>query len=124
MRALGIGYRASMIRSPGEDRSAGDQGTAFEAGSIARLAFDWLAAEREVAAGIRDPAQSEETARTLSAQYDEAIRGASLDQLREAWERAQANQAARETGSESWTEARRLAELLRAEYEAAKPDDN
>ena len=43
MRAPGIGYRASMIRSPGEDRSASDQGTAFEPGSIARLAFDWLA---------------------------------------------------------------------------------
>jgi hypothetical protein len=95
---------------------------ALEAGSIERLAADWLDSEREVAEGVRNPAQAEETARDLSARYDEAIRSASREELRLAWEAARGNQGEREMGSEAWLEARRLSELLRSEYEASAPD--
>jgi len=91
-------------------------------GSIERLAADWLAAEREVSAGIRNPAQSEETARDLSARYDDAIRAASRDELKAAWDAARARQRDQVTGSEAWAEARRLSELLRTEYEATASD--
>lgn len=102
--------------------STDDRRPALEPGSIERLAADWLDSEREVAAGIRNPAQAEETARDLSARYDEAIRTATREELRLAWEAARKNQAEREMGSEAWLEARRLSELLRREYEAASPD--
>lgn len=103
-------------------RSIDDERPPLEPGSIERLAADWLNAEREVADGIRNPAQAEETARDLSARYDDAIRAASREELRLAWEAARKNQANQEMGSEAWGEARRLSELLRGEYEAASPD--
>ena len=106
-----------MIRS-----ADNEERPALEPGSIERLAADWLDSEREVAAGVRNPAQAEETARDLSARYDDAIRTASREELRLAWEAARKNQGEREMGSEAWLEARRLSELLRGEYEAA-PDD-
>jgi hypothetical protein len=91
-------------------------------GSIARIASDWLEAERDVAAGIRNPTQAEESARELSGLYDEAIRSASHQELRLAWEAAVRHQGEQEIGSEAWLDARRLSELLRTEYEAASPD--
>jgi hypothetical protein len=103
-------------------QSSDDQRPALEPGSLERLAGDWLDAEREVAEGIRKPAQAAETARALSARYDEAIRTASREELRLAWEAARRNQGEREMGSEAWLEARRLSELLRGEYEAAPPE--
>jgi uncharacterized membrane protein YccC len=112
-----IGYRGVVISS------ADDQRPDLEPGSLERLAADWLDAEREVAEGIRNPAQAEETARDLSARYDEAIRAASREDLRLAWEAARKNQGEREMGSEAWLEARRLSELLRGEYEAAPRDE-
>jgi hypothetical protein len=102
--------------------TSGSERPALEAGSIERLAADWLDSEREVADGVRNPAQAEETARDLSARYDEAIRSASREELRLAWEAARKNQGDREMGSEAWLEARRLSELLRSEYEASAPD--
>ena len=99
-----------------------DHDETLRPGSLERLAADWLAAERDVAAGIRNPAQSEEAARELSAQYDDAVRTASPDELRLAWEAARRRQAEQVTGSEAWAEARRLSELLRTEYEAATVD--
>jgi len=111
-----IDYRETVIQSTSDDAPG------LEPGSLERLARDWLAAEREVAEGIRNPAQAEEIARDLSARYDEAIRSASREDLRLAWEAARKNQAECEMGSESWLEARRLSELLRGEYEAAPPD--
>lgn len=111
-----MGYRGIVIQSTDDERPA------LEPGSLERLAADWLDAEREVAEGIRNPAQAEETARDLSARYDEAIRAASREDLRLAWEAARKNQGEREMGSEAWLEARRLSELLRGEYEAAPPD--
>jgi hypothetical protein len=103
-------------------QSADDERPALDPGSLERLAADWLDAEREVADGIRNPAQAEETARDLSARYDDAIRSATREELRLAWEAARRNQGQREMGSEAWLEARRLSELLRGEYEAASPD--
>jgi hypothetical protein len=102
--------------------TSGNGRPALEAGSIERLAADWLDSEREVAEGVRNPAQAEETARDLSARYDKAIRSASREELRLAWEAARKNQGDREMGSEAWLEARRLSELLRSEYEASAPD--
>ena len=99
-----------------------DERPGLEPGSIERLAADWLNAEREVAEGIRNPAQAEEIARDLSGRYDDAIRAATREELRLAWEAARKNQADQEMGSEAWAEARRLSELLRGEYEAATPD--
>jgi len=103
-------------------QSTDDERPALEPGSLERLAADWLNAEREVAEGIRNPAQAEETARDLSSRYDDAIRAASREELRLAWEAARKHQGEREMGSEAWLEARRLSELLRGEYEAAAPD--
>ena len=106
-----------MIHTADEERPS------LDPGSLERLAADWLDAEREVAEGIRNPVQAQERARDLSAQYDDAIRSATREELRLAWEAARRNQGEREMGSEAWLEARRLSELLRGEYEAASPDD-
>jgi hypothetical protein len=103
-------------------RSTESDDTSLEPGSLERLASDWLDSERDVAAGIRNPAQSEQNARDLSARYDQAIRTASREELRLAWEAARRRQGQTEIGSEAWLQARRLSELLRSEYEAAPPD--
>jgi len=100
-------------------RRTDDDGAELAPGSLARLAADWLDAEREVAAGIRNPAQAEEQARILSDRYDEAIRAANRAELRLAWDAARERQGHQVMGSEAWLEARRLSELLRSEYEAA-----
>ena len=102
--------------------STGADDTFLAPGSLERLASDWLESERHVAEGIRNPAQSEDNARGLSARYDEAIRSASREELRLAWEAARRNQGATDVGTEAWLQARRLSELLRSEYEAAPPD--
>jgi len=92
-----------------------------DADSIEVIASAWLAAEGELAAGSGNPTQSEINARALSARYDEAIRTASREDLRLAWEAARKIQAEQEMGSEAWASARRLSELLRGEYQAADP---
>jgi hypothetical protein len=100
-----------------------NQSSPLVPGSIERIASDWLEAERHVAAGIRNPVQAEESARELSSRYDEAIRSASREELRLAWEAAVRFQGEQEVGSEAWLQARRLSDLLRTEYEAASPDE-
>jgi hypothetical protein len=90
--------------------------------SIEAIAAAWLSAEEELAGGSGNPAQSEINARALSARYDEAIRAATREELRLAWEAARKIQADQEMGSEAWAGARRLSELLRGEYQAAEPD--
>ena len=90
--------------------------------SIEAIAGAWLAAEEELAGGSGNPAQSEINARALSDRYDEAIRNASREDLRLAWEAARKIQGEQEMGSEAWASARRLSELLRGEYQAAAPD--
>ena len=87
--------------------------------SIESVASEWLEAERRATAGD-NMAGLEDRARTLSASYDEAIRGASPEELRLAWEAAQRIQAACEMGSVAWASARQVSELLRAEYLASR----
>jgi hypothetical protein len=90
--------------------------------SIEDLAAAWLAAEGELASGMSgNPAQAEINARALSDRYDQAIRDASREDLRLAWEAARVRQAEEEMGSEAWANARRVSELLRDEYLAAAP---
>ncbi len=90
--------------------------------SIEQIAGDWLAAEEELARGSGNPEHAEVIARDLSARYDEAIRTASREDLRLAWEAARVLQGETEMGSEAWASARRLSELLRGEYLAFAPD--
>jgi hypothetical protein len=96
-----------------------DQHAPAEPESIEAIAGAWLAAEEELAGGSGNPAQSEVNARALSDRYDEAIRSASREDLRLAWEAARKIQGEQEMGSEAWASARRLSELLRGEYQAA-----
>ena len=84
--------------------------------AIEVLASRWLAAEEDLARGSGNPTQSEIDARELSARYDEAIRAATREELRLAWEAARKLQADTEMGSEAWARARRVSELLHDEY--------
>ena len=90
--------------------------------SIEALAAAWLASEESLSAGSGNPTQSEIDARALSDRYDEAIRTATREDLRLAWEAARKIQGDQEMGSEAWAAARRVSELLRGEYQAATPD--
>jgi len=90
--------------------------------SIEGIAAAWLAAEEELAAGSGNPQASETAARAMSARYDDAIRMASREDLRLAWEAARVLQGQAEMGSEAWASARRVSELLRKEYQAAAPE--
>lgn len=90
--------------------------------SIETIAAAWLAAESELVSGAGDPERAEALARDLSDRYDAAIRAASREELRLAWEAARRLQGEQEMGAESWATARRLSELLRDEYLAADPD--
>ena len=96
-------------------------GSAAEAESIESIAGAWLAAEEALARGSGNPTQAEADARALSDRYDAAIRSASREELRLAWEAARKLQGDQEMGSEAWASARRLSELLRGEYLAADP---
>jgi hypothetical protein len=93
-----------------------------EADSVEAIAAAWLAAEQELAAGSGNPAQSEINARALSERYDDAIRAASREDLRLAWEAARKAQGEQEMGSEAWANARRVSQLLHGEYGAADPE--
>jgi hypothetical protein len=90
-----------------------------ETESIEEIATAWLEAERRATAGD-NLADLEGRARTLSARYDAAIRGASSEDLRLAWEAAKVVQAKCEIGSAEWGAARQVSELLRAEYAATR----
>lgn len=87
--------------------------------AIETIATAWLEAERRATAGD-NMAGLEDRARILSASYDEAIRTASPEELRLAWEGAQRIQAACEMGSTEWANARKVSALLRAEYLASR----
>jgi hypothetical protein len=84
--------------------------------ALEQVASDWLAAERELTA--RPSATAEATARRLSAEYETAVRAATTEEMRLAWEAARAAQARCEMGSAEWAEARSASELLRTEYAA------
>jgi hypothetical protein len=87
--------------------------------SIEQIATDWLEAERRATAGD-NMAGLEDRARTLSDRYDDAIRAASSEELRLAWESAKAIQSRCDVGSAEWAAARQVSELLRAEYAASR----
>jgi hypothetical protein len=87
--------------------------------SIEEAAAAWLAAEREAIALANTP-NAERRARTLSAEYDDAIRAASAEELLLAWESARKVQGDEEMGSARWLEARSVSELLRREYQASR----
>jgi hypothetical protein len=110
-----MGYRGTV------DARADGPGPADD-DSIEDIAAAWLAAEQELAAGSGNPGQSEINARALSDRYDEAIRAATREDLRLAWEAARKVQGEQEMGSEAWANARRVSELLRDEYQAASPE--
>jgi hypothetical protein len=112
---VAIGYRGTV------DATAGKAGPADD-DSIEAIAAAWLAAEQELAAGSGNPGQSEVNARALSDRYDQAIRAASREDLRLAWEAARKAQGEQVMGSEAWANARRVSELLRDEYQAAEPE--
>jgi hypothetical protein len=103
------------------DATSNPERTPDDEGSIEAIAGAWLVAEEQLARGSGNPSQSEINARALSARYDEAIRTASREDLRLAWEAARKIQGEQEMGSEAWASARRLSELLRGEYQAADP---
>lgn len=86
------------------------------------LATRWLAAEERVRTEPTNVALAEEAAR-LGETYDEAVCAASMEDLRLAWEAARRLQSGEEIGSRSWADARRVSELLRTEYEAARARD-
>jgi hypothetical protein len=114
-RSATIDYREVVDATSDPARPVADD-------SIEAIAGAWLAAEEELAGGSGNPAQSEINARALSDRYDEAIRTATREELRLAWEAARKIQGEQEMGSEAWASARRLSELLRGEYQAASPD--
>jgi hypothetical protein len=87
--------------------------------SLEQLAADWLAAEQQVAAGDGSVGP-QAYARELSASYDRAVKEASPEELRLAWESAVKIQGECEIGSHAWAESRRVAELLRSEYVASR----
>ena len=94
-------------------------GTADETDAIERIAAAWLASEEALAAGTGNVELAEAAARDLSGRYDEAIRTASREDLRLAWDAARKAQAETEMGSDAWASARRVSELLHDEYLAA-----
>lgn len=84
---------------------------------IEQLAAGWLEAERRA---TLDPGELKaEAARVASARFEEAIRLATREELRLAWEAARRTQDDRLMGSREWAEARSVSELLRMEYLAA-----
>ena len=86
------------------------------------LATRWLAAEERVRAEPANEALADEAAR-LGEAYDDAVGAASMEDLRLAWEAARRLQGDEEIGSRAWADARRVSELLRTEYEAARTRD-
>ena len=89
---------------------------------IEDLAARWLAAERRATS---HPVESTaKAALEASRRFEEAIRGASQEELRLAWESARRTQAECLMGSKEWGEARTVSELLRMEYLAVTDDRN
>jgi hypothetical protein len=99
------------------ETAEGNEGEAraTETASIEDLAAAWLEAERALS-GERPSEHAEATARELSDRYDEAIRSATQEDLRLAWEAARKAQADEVMGSTEWADRRQVSELLRAEY--------
>jgi hypothetical protein len=86
---------------------------------LEELATRWLAAETR---SQGEPANSQfaDEAASLGGAYEAAVGAATLEELRLAWETAVRVQAAEEIGGPAWAETRRVSELLRTEYLAAR----
>lgn len=87
--------------------------------AIEDLARQWLASERE-ASRQGNAAGTEEWARRASAAFEAAVTSASQEDLLVAWHAAMKTQQEQEIGSESWSQAREVSELIRVEYLASK----
>ena len=87
--------------------------------ALEALAAAWLGAEDAALAQPTNAGLAEEAAR-LGEAYEAAITAASPEDLRIAWEAAQRIQAEQLIGSAEWASARRVSELLRAEYFALR----
>jgi hypothetical protein len=87
------------------------------------LATRWLDAEERSRTEPSNQAFAADAAR-LGEAYEAAVGQASQEDLRLAWESARQRQAGQEMGSRAWTDARRVSELLRTEYEAARDRGN
>ena len=83
------------------------------------LATRWLEAETRSHGEPANEQFAEEAAR-LGEAYEAAVGAATQEELRLAWEAATARQAAEEIGGPAWADARRVSELLRTEYQAAR----
>jgi hypothetical protein len=81
------------------------------------LAAAWLAAEDDSLSQPGNAGLALEAAR-LGEAYEAAVGAISREELRIAWEAAQRVQAEKLIGSTEWAAARRVSELLRAEYAA------
>jgi hypothetical protein len=82
------------------------------------LAAAWLAAEDR---NTTEPGRESEAVR-LGLAYEAVLAAASIEEKRIAWEAARQTQAATEMGSREWASARRVSELLRVEYMAARDE--
>jgi len=83
------------------------------------LATRWLDAEARARTEPANTSLADEAAR-LGDAYELAITEATAEELRLAWEAARRLQEAEEIGSVPWSDARRVSELLRTEYQAAR----
>ena len=83
------------------------------------LATRWLDAETRSQGEPANASIADDAAR-LGEEYDAAVATATLEELRLAWEAAARLQAAEEIGGPEWANARRVSELLRTEYQAAR----
>jgi hypothetical protein len=83
------------------------------------LAAAWLAAEDR---NTIEPGREAEAVR-LGLAYEAMLAAASIEEKRIAWEAARRTQAGTELGSREWASARRVSELLRVEYLAAKQSE-
>jgi hypothetical protein len=101
------------------DLAAADPPSTDGAADLDVLATDWLEAEARTRT---EPANEalDAAAGALSDAYAAAVAGASVEELRLAWEAAVRRQGEQEVGSVAWADARRVSELLRAEYLAAR----
>jgi hypothetical protein len=88
--------------------------------AVELLASEWLMAEEQAR---DDPGNTilDARAERLSERYAAAVAGATVEELRLAWEAARRRQAEEEMGSRAWADARRVSELLRTEYQAVVP---
>ena len=83
------------------------------------LATRWLDAETRSQGEPANASFADDAAR-LGEEYDAAVATATQEELRLAWEAAVRLQAAEEIGGPEWATARRVSELLRTEYQAAR----